>query len=480
MEKKKFSNEQILNILESILNKTLGEIDTKNVFDRTIDNPKITGIAGDVIEQSVLGMPGDNKQEADIIIDDKEFEVKTTGLRVSKYNILIAKEPMSITAVSPHRIISEDFFTSKFWVKIEHLLLIYYLYDSATTVTASDYRHFPIKGYQFLSLSTDDVSTLKNDWEIVRDFIQYLYENYETPEDEFSRISSEIRKQLMLIDTAPKWPNRPRFRFKRSFLSTIVSKHFGSSLTQDPLTINSYNDLDNICLELVTLHKDKTIGYLMNEFGIQRKKVDKSIAESIVVKMFKSSSSKINDIEIFKKSGVYGKSIVITKKGLRTEDMKLFRINFEELINKDLEFEESSFYDYFANNQLLCILFQEPDENSELIDNKFVGFKRVHFDDVFINKYVKSTWNQIRQLIFQDKLKEVVSYNKYGKPIINKTGVIKSAPNFPKAKNNSIFVRGTGSNSSHKTEEVNSITMYPQYIWIKGSIIINKIFKQDK
>lgn len=45
---------EIYRILNSVTIKTLGEVDTNRVFDRTKANPKITGIAGDVTEQSVL------------------------------------------------------------------------------------------------------------------------------------------------------------------------------------------------------------------------------------------------------------------------------------------------------------------------------------------------------------------------------------------------------------------------------------------
>lgn len=38
-----------------MVNKTLGQVDVNNVFARTITHPKITGIAGDVVEQSILG-----------------------------------------------------------------------------------------------------------------------------------------------------------------------------------------------------------------------------------------------------------------------------------------------------------------------------------------------------------------------------------------------------------------------------------------
>ncbi len=81
--KHKFIKSELINILENALNRTLGDIDIKGDFERTITNPKITGIAGDVIEHSLLGYPSDQRQAPDIIVDGIETEVKTTGVRLS-------------------------------------------------------------------------------------------------------------------------------------------------------------------------------------------------------------------------------------------------------------------------------------------------------------------------------------------------------------------------------------------------------------
>ena len=73
-------------------------------------NPKITGIAGDVIEQSVFGYDANSDSSPDLNIDGILTELKTTGIRISKKNPkeYEAKEPMSITGVSPNVIIDEE------------------------------------------------------------------------------------------------------------------------------------------------------------------------------------------------------------------------------------------------------------------------------------------------------------------------------------------------------------------------------------
>ena len=64
-----YTKDYVCNLLEGIKGKTLGEVDKSHQFDRTEKNSKITGIAGDVIEQSVFGYERDSKQECDIEID---------------------------------------------------------------------------------------------------------------------------------------------------------------------------------------------------------------------------------------------------------------------------------------------------------------------------------------------------------------------------------------------------------------------------
>lgn len=479
IEKHNFTKAELIAILDACIDKTLGEVDKNHVFERTKTMPKITGIAGDVIEQSVLGYPANPSNEPDLIVDSDKVELKTTGIKYSKDSSsgFEAKEPMSITAVSPENITKEEFYESNFWHKLENMLIVYYLYTASHTVPASEYTNFPIKGYDFHKFSGSDQKALKKDWEIVRDFIKHLQEKYDNPEDEYPRISHELRNQLFMIDTAPKWPHRPRFRLKRSVVTTMVQEFFGKSFEELPEDYSTYNEIDKKCHMLTKEYSGKTILDLATHFGIKSNLNGKSIGEQVIVRMFDGFSSKMNKVELFSKIGLIGKTIVTTDKGSRTEDMKLFSIDFNELIQPELKFEESSFYEYFANHQILCIIFEEPSAEASLSQNKFVGFKRISFSDEFIDKNVKPVWEKIRKLIFENNLKDIIRYDKNNEPITNKTGIISSAPNFPKSKDGIVFVRGGGKDSSAKTEEVNGIQMYKQYIWIKGSYIAEELFK---
>ena len=463
--------------LESVRGKTLGEVDTANVFAITKTNPKVTGIAGDVVEQSILGYPPDSLQRPDIIVDGVPTEVKTTGLRPSKRGQgLEAKEPMSITAVSLDTLADEEFEDSNFWHKVEHMLIVYYLYDSDSTVKAADYANFPIKGYQFHEFDADEVATLESDWQLVHDFVKHIQDEHPDEEERkrlYPLLSSALRRDLMLIDTAPKYPHPPRFRLKRSTVSAIARKNFGDSMEQLPRSYTSYAAIDMKLHAVSEEYAGKTIGTVCDSFGIDSE--SKNVAEQMVVRMF-GASGKMSKIELFSKIGLTAKSVALTREGKRTEDMKLFTIDFDEFENPDATFEESLFYEFFANNQLLCVVYEEPSKDAPLAENLLRGFKRLTFDDEFIEKEVRPVWEKTHELIVTGTLRFVPSVSKKtGRPIINKTGVPKGAPNFPKSRHGLVFIRGTSTDSTHKPETVNGIAMYKQQVWVKGSYIAARL-----
>lgn len=476
-----FTYDEIISLLNECMGKTLGEVDKNHVFDKTKTNPKITGIAGDVVEQSILGYKPDSDQRPDILIDDVPTEIKTTGIRYSKKkgqeHRYEAKEPMSITAVSPKTIVNEEFMGSHFYQKLAHMLLVYYLYASNITVDAKDYAKFYLKSYELHEFNDEDTNRLQSDWEIVRDFIKEIQKNYKDPESQYPRISSELRDKLMYVDTAPKWPNSPRFRLKRSVVTSIVQNHFEKKLEILPDKIDSFSEFDKKLHEITKLYKGKTVEELVKYFEIEYNdinKLNKAISEQIVIKMFGGKSKKINQIDLFQKVGIIAKTICLSSKGGRTEDMKLFSIDFDEWCS-DIKFEESFCCDYFMNHQFLCVVFEEKDENQNFKDNKFLGFKRINYSNDFIDNTVQNVWNIIRDLVINKKLKESPVLSKEGNIVYNKTGVASTALNFPKSSEFNVFVRGSGIDSSKKPLRLNAIDMYEQCLWVKGSYIVNEL-----
>ena len=502
---------------DTILGKTLEEIDNIGMFAQVSEFNLQKGVVGSLIEQCVLGYEPDTKQEADLLIVDgtteKKTELKSTGMVMSSDPVkhYVAKEPMSITAVGVYDIDQQEFWSSHFWDKLEHMLLVYYHYTATHPVPPYEYRHFPIKGYEFHEFEDDEVLALKQDWEHVRSLAARVVSHHPGPRDkewkeavkqEYIDVHGELRRVLSYIDLAPKFP--PRFRLKKPIVSTMIAKHFGYSLEQLPGRYTVVTDIDRKCQELTKQYAGKTVGELAKEFNIPiatPRGIDrKGISEQIVVSMFGGTSKKLNQIDLFTRFGLIAKTIVLSATGGRTEDMKLFQIDFEEMareiITEDdgtvrpMAFEDSDLYSYFADHGFLCIIFEEQDKrihydadgnpiypNNSLSANKFVGFKRLVFTDEFIDSTVRRIWDDTRDKILNNRLIDVVQRRKDGTIVRNANGEVSSAPNFMKSKENAVFIRGSATDSSmkYKTEYVNGIRMIPQNIWIKGTAVIDEL-----
>lgn len=503
-EDRRFTKAQVYALLEGAKGKTLGEVDKSHQFDRTLKSEKITGIAGDVIEQSVFGYERDSDQECDIEIDGVLTELKTTGVRVQKgdlknvkgktgdaYNAyLCAKEGISITGVTFEPIPQTDFLTSHFWEKSEHLLIVFYEYQSYEVVPASGYARFPIIDYCYNSFSEAEQAQLRNDWEIVRDHLLKVYADYpdsESRNEHLEGFTHLLRPNLLLIELVPGFKRRasgsyqrPRYRLKQTFVDYIVHGHFDKSRAQHEIMLkesfSSFAQLDARCHALSEKYRGKTLLQLKEMLEIDAD--SKSIAARCVIRMFGTDCKRLNQITDFTKAGIIAKTITVTPEGGRTEDMKLKHIDFEEWADRDADFEDSDIYSYFCEHSFLCPIFCEYD-SQDLGKIVFEGFKRFAFDEEFIENEVRRTWEDSRRLIHSNELEWEYLYDKDGNKRKNSNGTYMGAPNFPKSSEYKVFFRGGADVSTEKTrtECVNGIRMLPQFFWLKGSYIAKKLQK---
>ena len=49
-----------------------------------------------------------------------------------------------------------------------------------------------------------------------------VQDTYDNPEEGYPLLSTEVNPQLVVLDTAPKYPHPPRFRIKRAYFAVIV------------------------------------------------------------------------------------------------------------------------------------------------------------------------------------------------------------------------------------------------------------------
>ena len=494
-----FHKSELISILNSVVGKTLGEVDVKHVFDKTKTNPKVTGIAGDVVEQSVLGYPPDQKQRPDLDIDGVLTELKTTGMRRKKVSnrwVFEAKEPASITAVSIPTIAKENFADSNFWHKVEHLLFVFFEYESLKTVPAAEYANFHIRGYNFHEFSPDDILILQNDWQLIHDFIAEIQSrcDEEKAKGEYPNLSTLINKRTTYLDTAPKYPNPPRFRLRKRVLDVIIQEQFdGEHFEKLPEQYLGFSDVERKCTDLTKLYLGRSMAEIFSLLGVDvdpsQQVFPKQYAEQLIVKMFGGHAKKMSKIEMFKKFGLIGKAITVSSRGTRTEDTKLFSVDFDELLEdlfededgvvREKTFEDSELCHFLKDNKLICAVFaeKEPRDDGRIIlgENMFMGFKILDLSDEEIVTEARKTWDETRQLIKNNKLQFVYCLDKNGNQRFTpKTGIPMGAPNLPKAEDHLLFFRGTGKDATDKIS-INGVEMLRQDYWIRGTYLANKL-----
>ncbi|TQS82691.1 MAG: hypothetical protein A3Q59_04205 [Methanomethylophilus alvi] len=192
--------------------------------------------------------------------------------------------------------------------------------------------------------------------------------------------------------------------------------------------------------------------------------------------MFGGIGHSFENVEQFSKLGINVKTIRLTKNGGMKEVMKLFPVDFAELMGNDV-FEESEVFGYFADHQFLFPIFAYT-ESGNTLDCEFKGFKRMGFDEDFIENHVLRVWTDTRAIIKENRLVRTFTYNLDGTMKKNPVSeTYKSSLNFPKASHYYVFIKLGGRDSSDYTEEVNGIKMVKQWYWINTARLVKDLDK---
>lgn len=202
---------------------------------------------------------------------------------------------------------------------------------------------------------------------------------------------------------------------------------------------------------------------------------NKSLAEQAVVRLFTGHAGKISQVPLFAKAGLVFKMMTLTPTGGRTEDMKLNpAIDFDELCDPSVEFEDSAFAAPFIDSTMVVAVLEERYRDCPLCQCRFMGFKVL-----WLGTYLdaaRALWDGMRDLIFSDGLVDAPILKKDGTPRATpKTGIPMTAPNWPKSRDGVLFVRGTGTDANDKPVEVNGVRMYRQNVWIKGRELVARL-----
>ena len=194
--------------------------------------------------------------------------------------------------------------------------------------------------------------------------------------------------------------------------------------------------------------------------------------------MFGGKSTKMSKVRQFEEYSIVGKSIAISSQGKKTEDTKFYTVDFDELLDPEIQFVDSEIFEYFTNRMFLFMVLQEQNEEGKFKENRFLGFKRLWMDQNFIYCDVQNFWLELRATAFSGQLKTTYVFKKDGTPRLNPNGLQMRSTNFPKSKTNKVFLRGTGATSEDIVQIMPNVETYKNtQVWIKGDYLVQELEK---
>lgn len=384
-----YTSQELISILDKCKGLSLGTLDTQHVFDK-VDSDRINGIAGNVIEQSVLQYASNPEQAPDLIVDNQPVELKTTGLKkTTRKPYYAAKERLTITAVSPQNIINEDFETSHFYQKTNRLLFIYYFYNSNKVVRATEYANFIFQDYQFFSFTGNDLKEVKREWLSIRNTYKQFANDYK---------SEEARNQLRnlnYLEVVAKKTN-PRIAISQKYFNVIVRQFFGEQF--EPIlketTSTSFEDtVINMFAPFVGLSQAE----LGSKLNVSIPKKNPKAVNPQIARKILNLQIDIQQAEEFQKAGIAVKVLTATEnKGKMRRTKEALKIenffDFTELTKET--WEDSKLHNYLFDTKFLLVVFE--------IVNDVQVFRGVKFWQVPISDLeglIKQTWLRTKRTI---------------------------------------------------------------------------------
>ena len=402
----KLKRKELLDKLEKIKGKKLGEIDTSHI----LDNSKNKGAAGQVI-QKYLGKDPDSNPEADF--PEANLELKVTGLleyQSKNKGAFHAKERLVLTMINYMEDYDKTFEESHLLNKCNDLLITCYKYINSQNGEKVDYKSFPVIDSFIMELSEKDEDILRNDYEIILNKIRegkaHTISESDTTYLQACTKSSNNKKRTKqpFSEEAAK----PRaFCLKSSFFTNLIRYHISemnfNSIIDD---INKFKEttLEDMVISKFKPYFGKTEEELGYELGIQTNA--KNRFATYANRIFKIKN--LEESDEFQKASISIKTIRIQKNGFIKEKLSFPQIDFIELSNTD--WEDSDIRQYFCEIKFLFLIFKETNKGY-VFDNAFF----YSLTDDLVDEFIGYTYNKAKEILNSGEIVSEIIKTKEGK-----------------------------------------------------------------
>lgn len=442
--------------------------DQDNGYIMAFENKKRKGGLGEIIEEFYFRYKPDNRPEADF--PEAGLELKVTPYKINKNESLSAKERLIIAMINYMKIIDMDFYDSNAWVKIENILLIFYLWEPEIK-NRLDYL---INFVYLFSPPVEDLQIIENDFYKIR---QKVIDGkaHELSEGDTMYLGAATKAATSGDKT--EQPNskimaKPRaFSFKSSYMTHILRKYVLASYEKNDTIVKGkqVSPFEDYVIEMInryigTIDTELFQLFFGNEHPKGKNKYSRLSYEILGVKT--------KNAEEFEKANIVLKAIRIEENGRMIESMSFPTFKIKELIQE--EWESSCVYQYFSETKFLFVVYKKQKGHYRL---NGATFWNMPFSD--IEGKLKEEWVRARD-IFRDGVKLTIST--CGKKVNNNlpkegnTEILHVRPHALKAAyliNGEII--GNGKLEKDTDDLPNGDKMTKQCFWLNNKYIIKNI-----
>lgn len=449
--KENWEEQQIFDVAKELIGKRLGDIDRSGWLKKKKDKGNI----GNMIQSDFFGIPANSLKGSDFIFHD--IELKVTPVLKKKRVGYSSKERLVLGMINYMEDYQIPFEQSIVKKKAGNMLLIFYLHEENANV--EDFK--VIKTARFKMPKSDEVQVKSDYYEI-------------TKKIETGKAHEITEKNQKIMGACTKGQGKGKDFVKQPFSMEkaksraysykvgYMSAYFRELYTpEDVMHLNV--PVEKSLLETVSDTLSKYVGKTDKEIQEELQKTvrGKSALFNLIGYMFGTTGENLNHTEEFLKEGYAIKTIRNRFGNKNNQDMSFPNIDFTQVAND--EFEESTWYGWFAETKYILAIWDEYEKNK----NRFIGYK-LWIPDEELMQAASKLFYDIKKLINTDSITVTKENGIWTDNIPGKKGK-KGTP----GKYAPFQIRPKGSGNSVYVDLPNGLTIK------KKSLYINKEYVQE-
>lgn len=429
------TEEEIIDYGKLLEGKTLKDIGDETSVNEWLQNKSNKGAIGNAIQVCYFGIPANSIKDADF--QYHHLELKVTPIKQNKNKSYSSKERLVLSIINYQIDWQYDFDASPLLAKSGQMLLIFYLHEDG-----KDPRDLKILKVEKFSIPKDDLPTIQEDYNTIINKIK-AGQAHMISESDTTYLSACTKGAGKGKDYRPQpfsnqLAKQRAFSFKSKYMTTYFNSVFSHETYEklhmpSNMTLSDY--IDSLFRPFIGL-TNKEIEEKLNYHPVKGIEDNKGYFPSLVSKMLQVETTNLDNIEQFYKGNIKFKTIRIRKKKSDNQDISWPNLNFHEIL--DVDFEDSSWYEWFAETKYLFVVFEETETGNYL--RKHLMWNMPYDDLVELERL----YNHIKQMLKDGTLTIDIKTNKKGTDIWR--------TNLPKKGDFSIFqIRPKGNKGSEFT-----------------------------